>query len=94
MNIRGIAFSPAVNNILHSVISFVLEIRPWLRIRDAYSDSKVHGANMGPTWVLSAPDGPHVPCYQGSNGLISNTAYTDGRQQHTISKFYDITVTS
>ena len=23
-------------------------------------DSKVYGANMGPTWVLSAPDGPHV----------------------------------
>ena len=23
-------------------------------------DSKVHGANMGPTWVLSALDGPHV----------------------------------
>ena len=23
-------------------------------------DSKVHGANMAPTWVLSAPDGPHV----------------------------------
>ena len=23
-------------------------------------DSKVHGANTGPTWVLSAPDGPHV----------------------------------
>ena len=22
-------------------------------------DSKVHGANLGPTWVLSAPDGPH-----------------------------------
>ena len=22
-------------------------------------DSKVHGANMGPTWVLSAPDGPN-----------------------------------
>ena len=22
------------------------------------TDSKVHGANMGPTWVLSAPDGP------------------------------------
>ena len=22
-------------------------------------DSKVQGANMGPTWVLSAPDGPH-----------------------------------
>ena len=23
-------------------------------------DSKVHGANMGPTWVLSSPGGPHV----------------------------------
>ena len=23
-------------------------------------DSKVHGANMGPTWALSAPGGPHV----------------------------------
>ena len=23
-------------------------------------DSKVHGDNMGPTWVLSAPDGSHV----------------------------------
>ena len=25
-----------------------------------YPDSKVRGANMGPTGVLSAPDGPHV----------------------------------
>ena len=25
-----------------------------------YSDSKVHMAHMGPTWVLSAPGGPHV----------------------------------
>ena len=23
-------------------------------------DSKIHVANMGPTWVLSDPDGPHV----------------------------------
>ena len=23
-------------------------------------ESKVYGANMGPNWVLSAPDGPHV----------------------------------
>ena len=22
--------------------------------------NKVHGANMGATWVLSAPDGPHI----------------------------------
>ena len=26
----------------------------------AYPDSKVHGANMGPIWVLSAPDGAHI----------------------------------
>ena len=25
-----------------------------------YPYNKVHGAHMGPTWVLSAPDGPHV----------------------------------
>ena len=25
-----------------------------------HPDSKVQGANMGPPWVLSAPDGPHV----------------------------------
>ena len=27
---------------------------------DNVPDSKVHGATMGPTWVLSARDGPHV----------------------------------
>ena len=25
-----------------------------------YPDSKVNGANMWPTWILSAPDGPHI----------------------------------
>ena len=30
------------------------------RGRDGAPDSKVHGANMGPTWVLSAPEGPYV----------------------------------
>ena len=42
--------------------------RLWLGAKEATShflnqwcpDSKVHGTNMGPTWVLSAPDGPHV----------------------------------
>ena len=29
-------------------------------IRYKYPDNKIHGASMGPTWVLSAPDGPHV----------------------------------
>ena len=44
-----------------------IQVPPWhwdnvidipLTVHDP--DSKVHGANMGPTWVLSAPGGPHV----------------------------------
>ena len=31
-----------------------------LRRMSVHPDSKVHGDNMGPTWVLSTPDGPHV----------------------------------
>ena len=34
-------------------------------------DSKVHGANMGPIWVLSATDGPHV----GPMNLAITDAY-------------------
>ena len=41
-----------------------------LMVGGAIPDSKVHGAYMGPTWILSAPVGPtwgwpHEPCYQG-----------------------------
>ena len=42
-----------------STISYFLSIRRYVSIA-IYPDSKVHRANMGPTWVLSAPDGPHV----------------------------------
>ena len=39
-------------------------------------DNKVPGANMGPTWVLSAPDGPPVGprnlAIRGTHGIISN----------------------
>ena len=31
-----------------------------LMLTAGYPDSKVHGANMGPTKVLSATDKPHV----------------------------------
>ena len=30
------------------------------RAPSCYPDNKFHGANMGPTWVMSAPDGLHV----------------------------------
>ena len=33
---------------------------PFIGEQSLYPDSKVHGANIRPTWVLSAPDGPHV----------------------------------
>ena len=50
---------PTVRN----VISMVYVPWIWLQflcIVDGIPDSKVHGVNMGPTWALSAPDGPHV----------------------------------
>ena len=31
-----------------------------VQLQQLNSDNKVHGVNMGPTGVLSAPDGPHV----------------------------------
>ena len=41
----------------------------------AYPDSKVHGANMGPTWNLSAPDGPHVGPMNLAMGIITQVRY-------------------
>ena len=33
-------------------------------------ESKVHGANVGHTWVLSAPDGPHVASWTLLSGMF------------------------
>ena len=41
-------------------LSFNKSIIFRLMIQNSCPDSKVLGANMGPTWVLSDPDGPHV----------------------------------
>ena len=47
------------NTITISIILPLLWL--WLHwANDTYPDSKVHVANMGTTWVLSAPVGPHV----------------------------------
>ena len=32
----------------------------WNKHWKAFPDTKIHGNNMGPTWALSAPDGPYV----------------------------------
>ena len=49
-------------------VSFLLSVKEkllciylWFLSRKyIFPCSNVHGASMGPTWVLSAPDGPHV----------------------------------
>ena len=49
--------------LLHCVQFDLISYRPVTelgRIPVLTPDSKVHWANMGPTWVLLAPDGPHV----------------------------------
>ena len=43
------------------------------RSNQAHPDSKVYGANMGPTWVMPAPDGPHVGPINLAVGAVLNT---------------------
>ena len=38
--------------------TYISNLRHEVKLR--YPDSKFHGSNMGPAWVLSAPDGPNV----------------------------------
>ena len=52
-------------NAKHQVTFQILWLVPHWCIVDSQllimvPDSKIHGANMGPIWVLLAPDGPHV----------------------------------
>ena len=72
-----------LNNHLHFIwLTHTKSLCPWvIRIslegRQApafltYPDGKVHGTNMGPTWVLLAPDGPHV----GPMNLDIRVVYT------------------
>ena len=48
--------------------------------KDHIPDSKGHGTNMGPTWVLSAPDGP----------MLAPWTLLSGTQGHTINQQRDI----
>ena len=54
---------PHANNICNMNTLKRVDTTAWQNCRQATQDcpdSKVHGANMGPTWVLSVPAGPHV----------------------------------
>ena len=42
---------------VHSVTSAASKS---IMCQSVYPESKVHGTNMGPTWILSARDGPHI----------------------------------
>ena len=62
------------------------------QVMHTYPDNKVHGANMGSTWVLLAPDGPHIspmnlvirvsewepPLYQFAVGLLTHNNSWNG----------------
>ena len=50
----------------------------WLQIVEFVPDSKVHGANMGHIWVLSAKDGPHV----GPKNLVIRGAFRRTKAGH------------
>ena len=41
-----------------------------MKIIYTYPDGKVHGAKMGPTWVLPAPDGPMLAPWTLLSGYI------------------------
>ena len=53
-------------NVLHLLSFDQSDIHCWPRVRNIlfgginYPDSKVHGANMGPTWDRQDPGGSHV----------------------------------
>ena len=50
--IRGNGCNPALSLLVDQVSACCI-------FGNKSPDSKVHGANMGPTLVLSSPDGPH-----------------------------------
>ena len=65
-----------------------------------YPDSKVHGAIMGPTWVLPAPDGPHAGPMNFAIRVTLNQMMVQVRKYHlggslkAVLNSVDMTVTS
>ena len=50
------------------------------------SDSKIHGANMGPTWVLSGPGGSHVSPMNLAISKLHGSYVYDNIQHKVLSK--------
>ena len=63
-----------------STYQICLQASPFLvaNLLNCLPDSKVHGANMGTTWVLPAPHGPHVgPMNLVIRALLRRTVQED-----------------
>ena len=52
-----------------SLLEIIICVTDYL---NGFQDSKDNGANMGPTWVLSAPGGPHVDPWTLLSGLVQD----------------------
>ena len=60
------------------LLIIVVLVQAWIcnTVNFYVQNSKDHGANMGPTWVLSAPDGPHVgPMNLAIWGVMSSSQF-------------------
>ena len=70
---RTIVYISVLCFISNNALWFMVE-RPSIPpdVMKTYPDSKVHVANMGPTWVLSAPDGPYVGPWTLLSGFTIN----------------------
>ena len=70
--------STSTSFIWYRNISGFLEIQSK---RSSYPESRVHGATIGPTWVLSAPDGLHVGPMNFAIRLPSKINYYEHKGQ-------------
>ena len=63
--------------------SYVIHVSEHIRI--TFPDSKIHLANIGPTWVLLAPRGPHVGHMDFAVWIgIRKMLATDDSQKHNL----------
>ena len=59
------------SQVASTIGKIILDAIQWRKfIQHACPDSKVHGANMGPTWALPAPDVSHIVPWTLLSGMI------------------------
>ena len=69
----GTAYCQGYLELRRISLDFPSSLNTFLRLMVCtYPDSEAHGANMGPTWVLSAPGGPHVGLMNLAIGVVTD----------------------